>query len=285
MKKYSNQWAIVTMARVLRVSSSGYYKWLKFSGKESKTATLDVLVHSEYLAGKKKVGYRKVRSMLKDNGCFYSLNTIQRSMQRQGLKAMLKRRFCKTTDSNHTLLTYPNRLNRNFVAALPNQKWVGDITYIWTKCGWVYLATYLDLCTRKIVGWAMSENIDAELACSALKDALVREGYPIGVMVYTDRGSTYCSEMYRSLISDFLLTGSMSRRGNCWDNAVSESLFSTYKREVDGIGNYANKQEAYNAAFEFIECWYNVKRPHSSIGYQSPLNYEKKLLSSHQLTV
>jgi putative transposase len=285
MKLYCNQWAIVTMTRVLDVSTSGYYTWLKRKDRGCKTAVLDTLVYSTYIMGKKKYGYRNVCESLKTQNYPYSYNTVQRSMQRQGLRAKLKRKFKKTTDSNHTLPIYPNILNRDFTATRPNQKWVGDITYVWTKKGWVYLAQYLDLCTHKVVGWAMSENIDAELACNALREALIRENYPMGVLIHTDRGSTYCANVYREMIENFGCIGSMSRKGNCWDNAVAESFFGILKRELDDIDEYFNLKEAYDSIFEFIEGWYNPKRQHSTIGYKSPLNYEKELLSSHQQTV
>ena len=150
--------------------------------------------------------------------------------------------------------------------------------YLWTKKGWTYLATVIDLCTHKVVGWSMSVNIDAELACNALRDALIREHYPKGVIMHTDRGSTYCSNVYRKLLRDYYCIGSMSRKGNCWDNAVAESFFGILKRELEGVNNFLSPELAYDAIFEFIECWYNPKRLHSTIGYKSPLNYERELL-------
>jgi putative transposase len=278
MKEHQQKWAIRTMARVLKVSHSGYYTWVKNGSHGSKTAILDTLVRSEFQEAKGLYGYRRVYNSMLIKKYTHSENTVQRSMQRQGLKAKHKKRFAKTTDSNHSLPIYKNLLERVFFAYRPNQKWVGDITYIWTTRGWVYLAQYVDLCTHKVVGWAMSKNIDSDLACRALKEALLREGFPLGVLVHTDRGSTYCSKDYRKLISEYGCVGSMSRKGNCWDNAVAESFFGILKRELEGINDYFDYQEAYESIFEFIECWYNLKRLHSTIGYKSPVNYEKEIL-------
>jgi putative transposase len=278
MKENNNRWGIVIMARVLKVSKSGYYTWYNNDPNVCKTTQLDVLVNAEFLESKARYGYRRICKSLAKKGHNYNKKTIQSSMQRQGLKAKGKRKFRKTTDSKHNLPIYPNVLKRNFFAAKPNEKWVGDITYLWTKTGWTYLATVIDLCTHKVAGWAMSTTIDADLACSALADALIRENFPKGVIMHTDRGSTYCAHSYRKLLADFKCYGSMSRRANCWDNAVAESFFGILKREIDGLDEYLNPQLAYDAIFEFIECWYNPKRLHSTIGYKSPLNYEKELL-------
>ena len=286
MMEHRNRWAIKTMAQVLRVSRQGYYAWLATKDKRvSRHVVLDVLVYSEYRASKGRNGYRRIQTGLAEKGHTYGHNTIQRSMQRQQIRGRMKRRFVKTTDSNHTLPVYPNILKRYFTATLPNQKWAGDVTYVWTNSGWVYLAKYLDLCTRKVVGWSMSENIDAALVCSALKDALVREGFPMGVVVHTDRGRTYCSDAYREMVRDYSLRGSMSRKGNCWDNAVAESWFGILKRELEDMDTYMDLQAAYDSIFEFINCWYNTMRHHSSIGYKSPVNFEKELLQSHQQSV
>ena len=285
MKLYRNRWAIRTMARVLKVSASGYYAWCKQGVQSSPRAVLDTLVHSCYMELKQKSGYRPVFGLLRSRGYSYGHNRVQRSMQRQRLQAKLKRRFAKTTDSNHDLPIYENVLKRDFSALVPNKKWVGDITYVHTLKGWVYLAKYLDLCTRKVVGWAMSENIDSELACKALREALIRENFPIGVIIHTDRGSTYCSNAYRKLVDNYQCTGSMSRKGNCWDNAVAERFFSTLKRELYEIDDYGNLKEAYDSLFEYIEGWYNPKRLHSAIRYKSPLTYERELLQSLKLTV
>ena len=278
MKEYHKRWTIVAMARALNVSTSGYYTWINLDNSISKMAKLDVLVESTFRENKGKYGYRRVYNAMREKGCSYSLNTVQYSMQRQNLRVKPKRKYKVTTDSNHNNPVYNNILNRDFQAGHPNEKWVGDITYIWTKKGWPYLATVLDLCTHKIVGWAMSENIDSDLACNALQDALIREGYPIGVLMHTDRGSTYCSDDYRKLIRDYQCIGSMSRKGNCWDNAVAESFFGILKREIDGLNEFLSPQLAYNSVFEFIECWYNTKRLHSTLGYKSPLNYENEIL-------
>jgi len=280
MLEHKKQWSIITMSRVLQVTPSGYHSWVNKRSINSKTALLDVLVKAEFIGAKKRYGYRRITKALELKGYHFNKKTIQCSMQRQQLVAIGKKKFRVTTDSNHKLRIYPNILKRDFYAETPNQKWVGDITYIWTKKGWTYLASIVDLCTHKVVGWAMSENIDSDLACNALRDALIREQYPKGVIMHTDRGSTYCSDEYRQLLKDYHCKGSMSRKGDCWDNAVAESFFGILKREIEGLNNYFDQQSAYDAVFEFIECWYNSKRLHSTIGYKSPLSYEKELLLS-----
>jgi transposase InsO family protein len=203
-------------------------------------------------------------------------------MQRQGLRARPVRRFVRTTDSRHKLPVCRNLLERDFTATAPNQKWAGDITYLWTRSGWVYLAFFMDLFSRKVVGWALSRRIDGELATKALLEAVVRQGYPASVVVHTERGSTYCAGSYREYRDACNLLGSLSRKGDCWDNAVSESFIATLKREEEGLDNLAHDKEAYTVLFDFIECWYNTTRLHSTLGYMSPSEFEKKALPEMQ---
>lgn len=193
MKQHSSNFSVRAMARVLGVSPSGYYAWAGRVPGTGRTARLDVTVTGMFHACKKRYGYRRVLEALNQTGFPTSKNTVQRSMQRQGLRAVPAKRFVHTTDSRHKFPVCRNLLERDFTAKTPNQKWAGDITYLWTRSGWAYLAFFMDLFSRKIVGWALSRRIDGDLATKALQEAVVRQGYPASVVVHTDRGSTYCA--------------------------------------------------------------------------------------------
>jgi transposase InsO family protein len=194
------------------------------------------------------------------------------------LRAKGSRKFKRTTDSNHQYGASPNLLNRHFAATRPNQAWVGDITYIRTNEGWVYLAVMLDLFSRQVVGWQMSARIDRHLVCDALQAALVTRGISKGqlhdLMVHSDQGVQYACKDYRQLIANYHLVQSMSRRGNCWDNAVAESFFATLKKQAIHGEHFLTRQAAQQHIFEYIECYYNRVRRHSTIGWVSPVNFE-----------
>lgn len=281
MKENSSQWPVRAMARVLDVSPSGYYDWMR-EERPRRTVKTDVTVAATFRTCRQRYGYRRVHEALTQCGHSIGQNTVQRSMQRQGLRARPVRRFVRTTDSRHTFPVCRNLLQRDFTATAPNQKWAGDITYLRTATGWVYLAFFLDLFSRKIVGWAVSRNVDAELARKALQEAVVRQGHPPSVIVHTDRGSTYCSGAFRGYRDACSYTGSMSRKGDCWDNAVSESFIATLKREEEALEGLKGLQDTYAVLFDFIECWYNTVRLHSTLGYMSPSEFEKKALPKRQ---
>ncbi|MFP2964509.1 IS3 family transposase, partial [Myxococcus sp. 1LA] len=190
-----------------------------------------------------------------------------------GLRARPRRRFVKTTDSAHSHPVAPNVLGRDFSPEKPNSKWAGDITYIWTAEGWLYLAVVLDLFSRKVVGWAMSDTIDRQLVLSALTMALLNR--PAPDLHHSDRGSQYASDDYRELLKEQGIECSMSRKGNCWDNAVVESFFSSLKMELVYERKFQTHEEARRALFEYIEAWYNRRRRHSALGYVSPEEYER----------
>lgn len=194
-----------------------------------------------------------------------------------GLRAKPKKRFVATTDSRHNLPVAPNLLARDFTANAINQKWVSDITYLWTTEGWMYLATVLDLYSRAVIGWSLQETMTAELVCNALGMALQHRGSPKDVIVHSDRGSQYCSDVYQQLIQQHQLKCSMSRKGDCWDNAVAESFFHTLKTELIYATNYQTKGETKQNVFQYLEVYYNRKRRHSSIDYQTPYEFENQL--------
>jgi putative transposase len=190
------------------------------------------------------------------------------------LHAKAKRKFRVTTDSKHNLPVARNLLNRDFSATAPNQQYVGDITYIWTQEGWMYLAVIIDLYSRSVIGWSMQATMTRDLVCDALMMALWRRGFPSGVIFHSDRGSQYCSDDYQKILKHDGLICSMSRKGNCWDNSVAESFFHTLKTELTYTEIYATREEAKQSTFNYIETYYNRIRRHSHIGLISPMNFE-----------
>lgn len=197
-------------------------------------------------------------------------------MREQGLRAREKRRFQRTTDSQHGLPVAANVLQRQFTAPAPNTVWVSDITYLWTREGWLYLVVILDLFSRRVVGWALRDRITRELALEALTIALANRRPGPGLVHHSDRGSQYASADYRAMLDAHGVTVSMSRRGNCWDNAVAESFFSTLKIELAHAADWATYAEAYSAVFEYLEIFYNGQRRHSVLDYLSPIAFERQ---------
>ena len=209
-----------------------------------------------------------------------SERTVGRMLSQLGLRSKTARKYKHTTDSNHRLPTSPNLLNRQFTVSKPNSVWTTDITYIRTKEGWLYLCVMLDLFSRRIVGWQTSTRIDRQLVCDVFNYAIARQGYPKNLMVHSDQGSQYCSRDFRALLLTNDAVQSMSRRGNCWDNAVMESFFHTLKGHVVHDSVFTTRKEANSVLFEYIEIYYNRIRRHSSIGWLSPEAFEQNYLKS-----
>lgn len=267
------------MMRVLSVSPSGYYDWLKREPSERAQfqTACDQRVREQFDQHDQCYGAPRLVEELNDQGHSYNIKTIAKSLKRQGLRAVAGQKFKpKTTDSNHKLPVYGNILNQDFTASVPNQKWVQDITYTRTDEGWLYLAVVIDLYSRMVIGWAMSSRIDAALVCQALNSALLRRGKPSGVIVHSDRGSQYCSKAYRRLIKRYGLVGSMSARGNCYDNACVESFFHSLKVEKLHRYRFQTREQMRHAVFNYIEVNYNRKRRHSACGYLSPEQFENR---------
>ncbi len=268
--------SIVVLCRALEVSTSGYYAWIgrPVAAHAGRDAELDVRVRAAHAGSKGRYGSPRVHAELRANGEHVGRKRIARLMKRAGLAGRRRRRFQATTDSKHAFPIAPNVLERDFTATEPNQAWVTDITFLWTQEGWLYLAVILDLFSRRVVGWATSANVDRHLALDALDSALRARRPSRGLVHHSDRGSTYASGDYRRALATHGIECSMSRKGDCWDNAVAESFFASLKREVEEIDRLESRAQAVLILGDYIERFYNLRRRHSTIGYKSPVEFE-----------
>ena len=266
------------MCKVLKVSRSCYYRWLSIEKQED--TKLNNLIKNIFETSNSTYGTRRIKHQLvKDYGLIVSRRRIGKIMKKLGLVCKNKKRFrVKTTNSNHNFLIAPNRLNQDFFVTKPNQVYVGDITYIPTKQGWLYLAVVIDLFSRRVIGWSMDDTMKTSLVNDALLMAIQRRKPKPGLIWHTDRGSQYASDSHKQLLKKFGIIQSMSRKGNCWDNAVSESFFHTLKTELIYNSIFETKTQARIEIFSFIEIWYNRKRLHSYLDYMSPDEFEQKML-------
>jgi transposase InsO family protein len=270
-------WApISVLCKVLEVSRSGFYAWEERGRSSRSVADEKLAVHvvAAFNVGRGAYGSPRVHEELKASGFDVSRKRVARLMAELGLEGRRKRRFKATTDSKHNMPIAENILDRNFEVNAPDVAWVTDITYVWTAEGWLYLAVILDLFSRRVVGLAMSEHIDRALVLEALRDAVGRRVPNAGLMHHSDRGSQYASGDYQDALDELGVVCSMSRKGNCWDNAVAESFFATLKTECVYTRRFATRAEARETIFEFIEVFYNRRRRHSTIGYVSPVDFE-----------
>lgn len=267
---------VAAMCRVLGVSTSGFYGWKAHpvSSRSERDVALHAKVRAVFDASRRRYGSPRVRAELLASGERVSAKTIAKVMREDGLVARAKKRFRATTDSKHDDPIAPNIVKRDFVSEQKNETWVTDVTCIWTRTGWLFLAVMLDLFSRRVVGWATSATNDRFLALDALREAIARRRPPAGLVHHSDRGSPYASDDYRKELERFGLVASMSRKGDCWDNAVAESFFSTIKTELVGDGIYASHDVADAAIAEYIDAFYNTVRRHSHLGYVSPIEFE-----------
>jgi len=276
MAAHEGEFAVKRMCRVLAVKRSGYYAWRKRkpSTREQANQALLGLIEAEHAKSRKTYGSPRVHVVLRRQGVVCGRNRVARLMRLTGIVARKKRRyFPRTTQRQIGVIPAPNRLNQNFTAVGPNQKWVSDFTYIETAQGWLYLAVVLDLFSRRVIGWAMSTKMDAALVETALRMALLERRPPAGLLHHSDQGSQYTSATYLNCLNAALAELSMSGVGNCYDNAVIESFFSTLKTEcVTGI--FLTHAQARTVIFEYLEAWYNRQRLHSTLGYRSPVDFE-----------
>jgi putative transposase len=270
---------VSVLCRELGVSRSGYYarRGRPEAERDIEDRRLKLLVQVAHREGRRNYGRPKVHEALKKLGEHVSAKRVGRLMREEGLRGKVRRRFARTTDSNHSQPVFGNILARDFTATAPNQRWVGDITYLRTPNGFIYLAAVMDLFSRAIVGWALSAIIDRKLAMAALEDALTRRSPAPGLLHHSDRGCQYASDDYQKLLDANGITCSMSRRGNCLDNAAMESWFGTMKTELSE--DFESPFEAKRQLFNYIEVFYNRKRMHSSLGYVSPAEFERAAIA------
>ena len=275
MKQHKKRYSVTKMARVFGVSRSGYYAFEGRKTSRHKEADLELSGEIQQLFEKHlgRYGSPRVWEELKSCGWRVSRKRIERLMKARGLKARRWRKRVKTTDSSHKLAVAENILNRDFHAAYPGEKWVSDITYLRTDSGWLYLTMILDLWDRKVIGWSLSEELTAEPVSRALVMAVGNRQPREGLIFHSDRGVQYCSGEFRSTLYRLCPTvrRSMSRKGNCWDNACAESFFSTLKAELEELERRCDKKHLKTAVFEYIEIYYNRCRRHSALGYATPL--------------
>jgi len=270
------------MCKQLNVSRSGYYAWLKRpeSRRSRENRFLEDKIRVLHKASHGIYGSPRIHRDLVVSGLRCGKNRVARVMREAGIRSRTKRKFKATTDFKHNLPVAPNLLNQNFTAEAPDRAWVGDITYISTEQGWLYLAVLIDLYNRQVVGWSASSRMTRQLAIDALKMALGRRNPGKGLMHHRDRGSQYASAEYQNILKKRDMLRSMSRKGNCYDNAVAESFFGRLKSEWVNHQRYLSRSEAIQSLFYYIEIFYNRKRRHSSIEYETPQEYETILLAA-----
>lgn len=280
--EHRQAFSIQRMCALLGVARSGYYAWRRrgeMSPRRRQQASIDKHVAQAFHQRKGRSGAPRLTYELKDAGLSVSRNTVAASLQRQGLRAKAARKYKATTNSRHGLPVAPNLLNQDFTASKPNEKWVGDITYLATDEGWLYLAVLIDLYSRKVIGWAMSKRMTADLTTDALQMALWSRRMPKDVIVHSDRGSQYCSTLYQSLLTRHRLQCSMSGKGNCYDNACAESFFHSLKVEAIHGECFKTRDAMRQQVFEYIELDYNRQRRHSTLGMISPEAFEAQMIA------
>lgn len=278
IKAYENQFRIGLMCRLLSVSRSGYYGWKQCppADRDRANQRLTAEIKRVFDDEKGRPGAPRIARRLQDEGKAAGRHRIARIMRDNGWRAKAARKYKATTNSKHSLPVAPNLLEQDFSADRPNQKWVSDITYIWTDEGWLYLAVVLELYSRRVIGWAIAERMTATLVCDALIMALWNRKMPRGVIVHSDRGSQYCSAAYQKLFHKHQLICSMSKKGDCYDNAAMESWNHSFKVEAIHGERFKTRSEAKFQVFEYIEVYYNRKRLHSKLGYLNPEAFEAK---------
>ena len=277
IRAHTPQYPVTVLCYVLQVTRSGYYAWRRcpVSRRAQEDARLLITIKKIHVASNKTYGSPRIHAELRQQGAPCGRHHVARIMRAQSVVGKHRRKYHPTTNSDHDLPVAENLLNRQFTPARPNQAWVSDITYVPTHEGWLYLAGVMDLAFRGLVGWAMSERIDRKLVCAALTDALQRRRPAPGLLHHSDRGCQYASHDYQEMLRQHGIIPSMSRKGNCWDNAPMESFFHSLKVEWLHEQTFRTRAEARQAIFTYIEVWYNRQRLHSALGYRSPEAYER----------
>lgn len=267
------------MCRALTVSRSGYYRWRRRpeSPRAMSNRRLDVHIRSIYKKHKGRYGSPKITHELNDMGFAVGKNRVARRMRAAGLRSIVRRKFRPTTDSKHSHPVAENLLQRNFTTAAPDRVWVTDITYIATEHGWLYLTVFVDLFSRMVVGWSLSDSLRTEMVLTAFYRGMRNRRPGAGLIIHSDRGVQYACKDFRKVMEKHHFVQSMSRKGNCWDNAVAESFFGILKSELVHQQRFKGPQDTLRALFEYIEIDYNRKRKHSTLGYQTPAQYEQTM--------
>lgn len=282
IKGNQNTHAVELLCQELEVSRSGYYSWL--TRPESKRACenqqLKKAIIESFESSRKTYGYRRVHWSLQAQKKMCGKHRVARLMKSLKLQPKTKKKFKATTNSKHKFPVHSNHLQRDFTPRQVNQSWVSDITYIATNEGWLYLAVVMDLYSRQIVGWAMDNRMTDMLVIDALKMALFRRHIASGLLLHSDRGSQYASHAYQAVLKNHGIICSMSRKGNCWDNAAMESFFRSIKVECIYHQSFKTREEAKMIIFDYIEIFYNRQRRHSTLNYLSPVDYEKSVVNS-----
>ncbi len=269
------------MCKALIVSRSGFYGWLNRpeSGRMKEEKALKFFLKKKHMESRQTYGARRHQVELSKEGFEISRKRITRLMKENLLFSRVKKRFKITTDSSHGKTVYPNRLKRQFLQSEADKVYVSDITYIQTKESWLYLCIFVDLYSRKVVGWSMKSHMGSSLVTDALEMALKKRTPKSGLIIHSDRGSQYVSNTYQRILKQNNFIGSMSRKGNCWDNAVAESFFHSLKTELIQGKVFISRNEAKQKIFDYIEVFYNRKRLHSTLGYVSPQEFEERKVS------
>ena len=273
-----DSFAVTRLCEIFNVCRSAYYDWCTRlpSRHQQEDEKLATKIKNSHENSRQLYGARRIQDDLKDEGFVVSKARVGRLMKREGLHSKRRNNFKITTNSNHNFPISPDLLQRNFAVEQPDRAYVSDITYIWTSEGWLYLAITIDLFSRLVVGWSLSSRMFAKLVADALNMAITTRNPEPGLIHHSDRGSQYASGAFRAILNEYGFKGSMSRKGDCWDNSVAESFFKTLKTELIYDQHYATREEARLDIFEYIEVYYNRQRKHSSNGYLSPFNYEQQ---------
>jgi putative transposase len=277
--KHRHVWPVSWLCEALDVSRSGFHAWLRRgpSARERADEGLIVKIRSSFVGSARTYGARRVWRDVLAEGLSCGLHKVERLMRMNALRARPRRRGLPKDDGARSLAVAPNLLDRQFAAERPNQRWIADFTYIWTAEGWLYVAAVIDLFSRRVVGWSMKAEMTAQLVTDALVMAIWRRGRPDALLHHSDQGSQYASEQFQQLMADNGVACSMSRSGNVWDNAAMESFFSSLKTERIGKKVYRSRDAARADVFDDIERFYNPVRRHSTLGYLSPLEFERKV--------
>ena len=282
MDQHRSEHGVQKMCRVIRASRSGYYSWKRQpqSKRQQENEKILLQIRESHKQSDRAYGSPRITGDLRDQGTICGENRVARIMKVNGIVGKAKKKFKATTNSKHNLPVAENLLNQDFTAEKPNTKWVSDISYVWTMEGWLYLAVIIDLYSRQVVGWAMSDRLKTGFVIEALRQAIGRRKPSFGCIFHSDRGVQYASDDFRGVLRATGFVQSMSRKGNCYDNAVAESFFHTLKVEHVYDYRYETRAEARQSIFAWIEIVYNRKRRHSALGNRSPVSFEMLALAA-----